>query len=192
MFFARRPARDTIDEFLRHSTALPLSFASPGIVLERSAQQRCDSAVAIIGHGLADFDRARAALIAWKQFDLGWVELIPHDAPIVLGTVVAMLARHLGFWSINGCRIHHIVGSTEEGDPRFGFVYGALTNHAVAGEELFEVSLDPRTGDVRYSIRAVSWPQAVLTHIGRPIMRYYQARFRAESTAAMQRAVRTG
>ena len=56
-----------------------------------------------------------------------------------------MLARHLGFWSMNGCRIHHIVGSTDEGETRFGFVYGALTNHAVAGEELFEVSLDPQT-----------------------------------------------
>ena len=31
---------------------------------------------------------------------------------------------------------------------RFGFAYGTLTNHAESGEELFEVFLDPATGDV--------------------------------------------
>ena len=192
MFYARRPSREVIDRFLRQSKSLPLSYASPGIVLGDTKGHPCDDALVTIGRGPADFERARAALVAWKQFDLGWVELFPLDAPLATGTEVAMLARHLGFWSMNGCRIHHIVGSTEKGETRFGFVYGALTNHAVAGEELFEVSLDPQTGDVRYRIRAVSWPQTALTHVGRPIMRHYQARFRKESAVALARAVRAG
>jgi len=192
MFYAHRPSREVIDRFLRESKSLPLSYTAPGIVLGDTKGYRCDDALVTIGRGPADFDRARAALVAWKQFNLGWVELFPLDAPVATGTEVAMLARHLGFWSMNGCRIHHVVGSTEKGETRFGFVYGALTNHAVAGEELFEVSLDPQTGDVRYRIRAVSWPRAALTQIGRPIMRHYQARFREESAAAMARAVRAG
>ena len=37
---------------------------------------------------------------------------------------------------------------------------GTLGNHAEAGEELFEVALDEKTGDVTYRIRAMSWPHA--------------------------------
>jgi uncharacterized protein (UPF0548 family) len=68
---------------------------------------------------------------------------------------------------------------------RFGFAYGTLTNHAEHGEELFEVSIDPKTGEVAYRIRAVSWPQALLARMGYPLVRHMQARFRRDSAAAM-------
>ena len=82
-----------------------------------------------------------------------------------------------------------------EGQPlqgaaaRFGFAYGTLTNHAESGEELFEVVLDPTTQDVLYRIRAISWPQALLTRFSQPIVRLLQARFRRDSGEAMMRAV---
>jgi hypothetical protein len=41
-----------------------------------------------------------------------------------------------------------------------------------------------------YRIRAVSWPQATLARVGQPIVRALQARFRADSAAAMERATR--
>ena len=66
----------------------------------------------------------------------------------------------------------------------FGFAYGTLTNHAEAGEELFEVFMDPRTEDVMYRIRATSWPRATLARVGHPIVRALQARFRRDSAAA--------
>jgi uncharacterized protein (UPF0548 family) len=100
---------------------------------------------------------------------------------------VAVLIRHLGFWSLNGCRVvYHLDGSNEA--ARFGVAYGTLTNHAEAGEELFEVFIDPRTADVVYRIRATSWPQAMLARVGQPIVRVLQARFREHSAAAMTRA----
>ena len=71
---------------------------------------------------------------------------------------------------------------------RFGVAYGTLTNHAEAGEELFEVFMDPRTEDVVYRIRATSWPRAMLARVGQPIVRVLQARFRHHSAAAMKRA----
>ena len=189
MFLARRPTPGGIDRFLRQSHDLPLSYGPIGIVSTPTAGRDVDEVTVAIGRGRADFERARAALVAWKQFDIGWVETFPHQAPIAVGTVVAVLIRHLGFWSLNGCRVLYSVGSP--GDvARFGFAYGTLTNHAESGEELFEVFIDPRTEEVVYRIRATSWPQATLARVGQPIVRVLQKRFREQSAAAMKHATR--
>src|SRR5438477_8819632 len=184
MFLARRPSRKAIDRFVRDSQELPLSYGPIGIVNGESPCRDLDETIVTIGRGRTDFDRARAALMAWKQFDIGWVGVFPRHVPVEVGTVVAVLIQHLGFWSLNGCRVLYKVG----GDRRFGFAYGTLTNHAESGEELFDVFLDPESDEVRYRIRATSKPQAALTHIGQPIVRALQARFRRDSAAAMKRA----
>jgi uncharacterized protein (UPF0548 family) len=189
MFLARRPPARVIDRFLRESQDLPLSYGPIGLVRTRPVDRDVDEVTVTIGHGQADFERARAALLAWKQFDIGWVETFPHRAPVAVGTVVAVLIRHLGFWSLNGCRIVYGIGGPSDA-VRFGFAYGTLTNHAESGEELFEVFLDPLTEDVMYRIRATSWPQAALARCGQPIVRVLQERFRAHSIAAMKRAAR--
>jgi uncharacterized protein (UPF0548 family) len=189
MFLARRPSPDAIARFLHDSRDLPLSYAPTGITGPQSARPDVIEATVVIGHGRPDFERARAALHAWTQFDLGWVETFPRNAPIVTGTVVAVLIRHLGFWSLNGCRLVYGVGSDAD-EARFGFAYGTLTNHAESGEELFEISRDPVTNEVTFRIRAISWPQATLARIGQPIVRALQARFRSDSAAAMRRAIR--
>jgi uncharacterized protein (UPF0548 family) len=100
--------------------------------------------------------------------------------------VVAVLVRHLGFWSLNACRVLERIG--KPGDTTFGFSYGTLMNHAECGEEMFQVSLEPQTGAVSYSIRAVSRPRALLARLGYPVTRSFQARFRRDSAAAMTRA----
>jgi uncharacterized protein (UPF0548 family) len=187
MFLARRPSQNTIDRFLRESETLPLSYNPPGILKAAPERRQIVDALVEIGHGRADFEHARAALIAWKQFDIGWVQTFPRPAPVAVGTVVAVLIRHLGCWSLNGCRVLYPAAEPDDGD-RFGFAYGTLTNHAESGEELFEVFIDPPTDRVMYRIRATSWPQAPLAHIGRPIVRALQARFRSDSATAMQRA----
>jgi uncharacterized protein (UPF0548 family) len=190
MFLARRPTRNVIDCFLRQSQDLPLSYGPIGIVRTRTADRDADEVTVTIGRGQADFERARAALLAWKQFDIGWVETFPRQAPLAVGTVVAVLIRHLGFWSLNGCRVLYGVGGPSD-VVRFGFAYGTLTNHAESGEELFEVFIDPRTEDVLYRIRARSWPQATLARFGQPIVRALQERFRVHSVAAMKLATRS-
>jgi uncharacterized protein (UPF0548 family) len=187
MFSIRRPARHAIDRFLDRSRELPLSYDTVGLVRTRTAGGDHDETVATIGTGAADFERARAALAGWKQFDIGWVELNPDAPPVEPGTVVAVLIRHLGFWSLNGCRVVYAVGDRHHG-TRFGFAYGTLTNHAEAGEELFEVFMNPESGAVMYRILAVSWPRVALTRVGYPITRWLQARFRRDSVAAMKRA----
>jgi uncharacterized protein (UPF0548 family) len=189
MFLARRPTPHEIDRFLNDSQDLPLSYGPIGIVTSNTVHRRLDEATVSVGRGVADFERARAALVAWKQFDIGWVETFPRHAPVTAGTVVAVLIRHCGFWSLNGCRVLYEVGGPTDA-ARFGFAYGTLTNHAESGEELFEVFIDPLTQDVVYRIRAISRPQAALARIGQPIVRALQARFRRDSAAAMARATR--
>jgi uncharacterized protein (UPF0548 family) len=184
MFSVRRPSPEAIRRFVRDSQELPLSYGPVGIVNGETPGRDLDEAIVTIGRGRTAFDRARAALKSWKQFDIGWVETFPRYAPVEVGTVVAVLIQHLGFWSLNGCRVLYNVG----GDGRFGFTYGTLTNHAESGEELFDVFLDPESDEVRYRIRSTSKPQAALARIGRPIVRALQARFRRDSVAAMKRA----
>jgi uncharacterized protein (UPF0548 family) len=188
MFLAQCPSREAIERFVRDSKGLPLSYGPVGIAAGKGVG-RFDETLVAIGRGKADFDRARAALLLWRQFDIGWVEAFPRNAPIAVGTVVAVLVRHLGFWSLNGCRVVYQVGSVET-DVRFGFAYGTLTNHAAAGEELFEVFVHPQTEDVMYRIRATSWPRAAFAHLAYPLLRAMQARFRKDSAAAMTRATR--
>jgi uncharacterized protein (UPF0548 family) len=185
MFFLRRPSSHDIERFLRVSRDLPMSYQPSGILDRAGIGGRLDEARTVIGHGEAAFARARAALRAWKHFDMGWVDVHPACAPVQAGTVVAVRIRHLGFWSLNGCRVLSV---TPDDDTRFGFTYGTLTNHAESGEELFEVSLDPRSGDVTYRIRARSWAQAPLARLGQPIVRTLQQRFRDHSAEVMVRA----
>lgn len=97
MFLARRPSTAAIDRFLDASRELPLSYGSPGIVHERPIKGRLDEDVAVIGHGDDDLKRARSAVIAWKPFDVGWVDTFPRGVAIEIGAVVAVLVRHFGF-----------------------------------------------------------------------------------------------
>lgn len=187
MFLSRRPSTADIQRFVDRSRALPLSYGPTGIVRHPSHGYRFDEQVVVIGHGEADFERARLAIMGWKHFDIGWVEVFPRQAAIEAGTVVAVLIRHLGFWSLNGARLLYTVGGSQ-GEGAFGFAYGTLTNHAESGEELFEVFVNHDNGDVSYRIRAVSWPQSILARIGQPMVRVLQERFRRDSAAAMKRA----
>jgi uncharacterized protein (UPF0548 family) len=190
MFLRSRPAPAFIEEFLRESQTLPLSYEPIGIAKQSPPGFTIDEAVGSLGHGLATFERARNALSQWRHFNLEWVELIPRNAGIEPETVVAVLVRHLGFWSLNGCRVLYSIGD-HESRAAFGFAYGTLTNHAEMGEELFEVEMNPKTEEVIYRIRAVAKPRALPARIGYPITRLLQARFRRDSIVAMRKAIRT-
>jgi uncharacterized protein (UPF0548 family) len=188
VFLLRRPSRREIERFIDRSHGLPLSYGPTGIVRHHPAVKRFDEQLVTVGRGQADFERARDALKRWNHFNIGWVEAFPVPLSVEAGTDIAVLIRHLGFWSLNGARVLYHVGGTN-GHDAFGFAYGTLTNHAESGEELFEVFIDRQSGQVMYRIRAVSRPQSALTWIGQPIVRLLQARFRHDSAVAMRRAI---
>ena len=190
MFLARRPSARKIEEFIQDSQSLPLSYDQIGVAKHSPSDFKIDQASGVIGRGKTAFERARLALREWRHFELGWVEIFPKNASIEPGTTVAVLIHHFWFWSLNGCRVLYELGDRLD-DTNFGFAYGTLTNHAEMGEEIFQVSISPGSEEVSYSIRAASKPRAALAWIGYPSTRILQARFRRESLAAMQRALKT-
>jgi len=187
MFLATRPTKQAIDRFLIESASMPLSYDPIGIARGENDGFNVDELALVIGRGEDDFHRAKTALAAWKHFDLGWLIAIPSAISLAPGTVVAVVIRHFGFWSMNGCRVVYGLGERQSG-ARFGFAYGTLASHAEQGEELFEVCMEPN-GHVVYRIRAASRPGSALSWLGYPLVRMLQERFRRDSADAMRRAI---
>ena len=49
-----------------------------GLAQSETVRHDIDETMVAIGRGDVDFNRAKGALLAWKQFDLGWVEVFPR------------------------------------------------------------------------------------------------------------------
>lgn len=141
-----------------------------------------------LGAGEATYAKAREALEHWRQFRTGWVEINPVDAPVRVGELVAVVARKVGLWWSNACRVIYVVDQ-ETPIRRYGFGYGTLPDHAGSGEERFEIAWNPATDAVHYDIFAFSRPQLLATRIAYPYMRHSQKRFGLESAAVMARLV---
>jgi uncharacterized protein (UPF0548 family) len=141
-----------------------------------------------LGEGPEAYERAKEALREWRQFDLGWIRLLPPDAPIEVGTTVGVLARHYGFWSLNTARIIYLVEESGEVE-RFGFGYGTLPGHGERGEERFSVEWRREDDTVHYDVFAFSRPKHSLTWLGYPFARMLQKRFARDSKRAMVEAV---
>ena len=122
-----------------------------------------------LGAGEGVFQNAKGALRRLAHFNLGWVEAIPNSTPIEAGQVVAVLARVLGIWWLNACRIVYVVDDSESA-VRFGFAYGTLPGHAESGEKRFVIEWDRTDDSVWYDIQAFSRPNF-----------FYQARLSARA-----------
>jgi uncharacterized protein (UPF0548 family) len=123
------------------------------------------------------------------MFDMPWVSLYCPSAPLQVGTVVAVSFRHLGFYSLNACRIVYVV---EDDGPikRFGFAYGTLAEHAESGEERFTVEWNRENDTVWYDILAFSRPRHMFARLGYPLSRLLQKRFAEGSKTAMLQSAR--
>lgn len=185
-----RPSAATVRDFLAVQAKLDFSYPAVGATASTPPSGYVvDHARIKLGEGEGTFRAARGALERWDQFRLGWVESWPPGAPIRSGEVVASVARRLGMWWVNACRIVYVVD--EEGPvTRFGFANGTLPGHAEAGEERFLVEWDRASGEVWYDILAFSRPNRLLVRLGYPYMRWVQKRFGRESAEAMVRAVK--
>ena len=141
-----------------------------------------------LGRGAVTWTRAVEAIRAWKMFSMPWVNLYWPNAPIRVGTDVAVSVLHFGFYSLNACRIVYVVD--EEGPmKRFGFAYGTLAEHAESGEERFTIERDRNNDEVWYDILAFSRPRQMFTKLGYPLSRLLQKRFVEGSKTAMLRFV---
>lgn len=119
------------------------------------------------------------------MFALGWVEKFPSGASSVeVGSTVAILVNHFGFWSLNACRVVYVF----EEERSYGFAYGTLQDHAEQGEERFSIEW-AADDSVSYQILAFSKPGKWQTAMVRPLARSLQRRFARDSMAAMKRAI---
>lgn len=184
----RRPSTETIREFLASQSKLGYTYTAVGATAGvPPAGYTVDHTRIKLGEGEEVFTRARAALLRWEQFRLGWLEAWSPKTTIETGDVVAVVARLVGLWWLNACRIVYVVDE----ERRYGFAYGTLPDHAGAGEERFLVEWDRASGEVWYDILAFSRPHLLLTRLGYPYMRRVQKRFGSESAAAMMSECRT-
>ena len=140
-----------------------------------------------LGRGRDLFAQARAALFAWRHFEIPWLELHGADRPVHEGQVVATLTHAFGIWFLNPCRVVYRVDLPGETDEA-AFAYGTLSGHVASGEERFTVRRDPRTDEVYFEILAFSRPAMLLTRVGHPWMRRVQKRFADSAAEAITRA----
>ncbi|MDP8952328.1 MAG: DUF1990 domain-containing protein [Actinomycetota bacterium] len=189
MFLFKKPSKTEIERFASSQRDLPFSYGEVGATRgEAPRGYVVDRYRVKLGEGEEAYDRAKDALRSWRQFDLGWVSLHPGGAPLEVGTTIAVLASHAGFWSLNSARIIHLV---EERDTveRFGFAYGTLPGHAEHGEERFLVEWSHEDDSVFYDVFAFSRPSHLVAYLGYPFVRALQRRFARHSKRAMVRAV---
>ena len=191
MVSLRRPSTETMRDFLASQSKLGFTYTAVGATATLPpAGYTVDHTRIKLGQGEEVFTKARAALGRWEQFRLGWMEAWSPKTTIETGDVVAVVARQVGVWWLNACRIIYVVDEKEPNE-RYGFAYGTLPDHAGTGEERFLVEWDRATGEVWYDILAFSRPHLLLTWLGYPYMRRVQKRFGRESAAAMLKAVGT-
>lgn len=189
MFQMRKPQPDKIRHFLDEQSTQGFSYAAVGATADQPpAGYVVDHTRHQLGEGEAVFRAARSALEGWQQFRLGWLESWPPDAAIRQGQNVAIIARSVGLWWLNACRIVYVTDERVDGIARFGFAYGTLPDHVGSGEERFLVELDDQQR-VWYDILAFSRPQHSLARVGYPYVRQVQRRFGKLSAAAMQTAI---
>jgi len=184
MFLFSRPSPSEIDSFISIQREKEFSYAEvgatrgsipPDYVVDHNRER--------LGHGGNVFARGCQALTEWQMFKLGWVELFRADSKIEVGTTVAILVRHFGFWSLNASRIVYVIKETR----LFGFAYGTLTVHAEQGEERFSIEWSPDDDSVIYDILAFSRPRQA--RMAQPVSRMLQKQFARDSKNAMRHAV---
>ncbi len=185
----RKPSAETLRRILQSQA--PLEYTYPSVGTKRTnapppAGYVVDHTRTIIGQGPIVFERARTAIVRWRQFQLGWLEAFPDDTPIRAGETVLVLARVFGLWWTNAARIVYTIDEMGDALASFGFAYGTLPSHVESGEERFLVEWDHITDDVWYEILAFSRPRHILTSIAYPFARAMQKRFARQSAAAMK------
>jgi len=138
-----------------------------------------------IGRGPSVYARCREALLAWRHFEIPWLELHGAEAPVSDGQVVATLISFAGLWFSSPCKVVYVARAGDFVE----FAYGTLAGHPLQGEERFRVRVDPATQKVTYRIDAFSRPAMPIARLGAPLARRLHHRFAESSARALARAV---
>ncbi len=190
MYLFKKPSDERINKFIESQSRLEFTYPSVGATRngDHPSGFVVDHNRIHLGPGHATFDVARRALCDWQHYRFGWIELHRPDVDPAPDQTVGVLARALGLWVLNACRVVYVV---EEEEPlrRFAFAYGTLLEHAESGEERFQVEWHQEDDSVWYDILAFSRPNQLLARLGYPYVRRKQTQFARESKLMMKAAV---
>lgn len=182
MFRIVEPTERDVIEFISAQRDLPFTYSEVGATnTSPPAGYTVDHNRIQLGEGETTYTRAVAALKDWRQFDLGWVTIVPSGVNVEIGATVAVKARAFGTWSLNAARVVYVIDEPR----RFGFAYGTLPDHVECGEERFLVEWLP-DDSVWHDILAFSRPQHPLVKLSAPLARRLQKRFARESLIRMK------
>lgn len=185
MFDLTAPSEASITQFLREQAESELSYPEVGGTRDAEALPpgyTIDRRKESIGVGEGVFDRARTALDSWEMHLGAGVRVVPIEKPRKDLTVALVVKA--GVWTTSACRVVYTID--EPG--RFGFAYGTLGDHAVAGEERFLVERVPG-GDVTFELLAFSRPNSLLFKLASPIARRKQLSLGGAYIEALRRFV---
>jgi uncharacterized protein (UPF0548 family) len=185
MFKITEPRDEDVDKLILTQRTLPFTYAEVGATNATPPDgYNLDHNRIQLGEGEETYKRAVEALKNWRQFDLGWVTIVPRGVAIATGATVAVKARAFGTWSLNACRVVYVIDE----QLRYGFAYGTLPDHVERGEERFLIEM-LEDDSVWYDILAFSRPQHPLLKLSSPLARKLQKQFARESLARMRSLV---
>jgi uncharacterized protein (UPF0548 family) len=177
MFTITEPSDEDVAKFTSSQRNLEFTYPEVGATNGTPpAGYKVDHNRVQLGHGDATYNRAVDALKKWRQFELGWVTIVPRGVAIEVGATVAVKARAFGTWSLSAARVVYVIDESR----RFGFAYGTLPDHVECGEERFLVEW-LADDSVWYDIFAFSKPRHALVRLSSPLARLLQKRFARES-----------
>ena len=190
MILLRKPSDVRIRVFLEDQRPLPFSYPDVGASRDGAPHgYGVNQHRGRLGEGLEAYALAVQAIRHWKMYETGWTTLCWPEAPISEGTVIGVLGRHLGFRSLNACRIAYTIEEVGPSLKRYGFAVGTLPGHMERGEERFTVEWHAADDSVYYDLFAFSLPAHPLARAAPPLARMIQRRFARDSLQSMKAAV---
>jgi uncharacterized protein (UPF0548 family) len=189
MLCFRRPTGKVFDEWLQAQGTAPVFTTEAGIPEPPPRGFRENRRRSRLGQGEAVYRAACQALVYWEMFPHVWITIEPRDIPAVFGQTVAVVARCLGIWTLNACRVIDVSERTEGTVCAFGLTYATVGDHAMRGAERFAVVWHRHSDDVFYELASYSRPQSAVARLAYPYVRWLQKRFARHSCNAMARAV---
>ena len=190
MLLLREPSDAKIQHFLDGQRSLPFSYPEVGASRDGAPPgYGVNHHRGPLGTGPETFERAVWAIQRWKMYETGWTRLLWPVAPIAEGTVVGVLGRHYGLWSLNACRIAYTIEDEAPSLKRYGFAVGTLPGHVEQGEERFTVEWRATGDSVFYELFAFSRPAHPLSRAAPPLARLVQRRFARDSLQSMTAVV---
>ncbi len=189
MYRFTEPSDEELRDFARARADAPV-FSESGEIPDQPPAGFARNAIrSTLGRGELAFAAARHALRNWEQFPEEWIAVRPAHTPVELGEPAVVVARLLGIYTVNVCRIVWLEDTATERESRFAFTYATVPDHAMRGAEIFAVVWDRTSDEVYYELVSISRPNQLFAWLVLPYVRWMQRYFGRSSCAALRSAV---